>query len=157
MNKLENYNLEKDFLKYIIHKEYYKFLKEELSKYNQHGHTTIFKHSRDVAFNSYKFGRMLERKFNFKLDFESLVDAGYMHDFFMYDWHEKSNWHKLHGFTHPLVAAQNAEKYFNVSNKTLKIIKSHMWPLTITRIPTSREAWILSICDKLVTIYEVFN
>ena len=150
---IQQYSLKKEFFNHIVHEDYYPFLKSELKKYYQHGKTTIFKHCRNVSFCSYKVGKRISKK----IDLDALVRSAFMHDFFMYDWHEKSNWHKLHGFTHPLVAAQNAEKYFNVSKKTLKIIKSHMWPLTITRIPTSREAWILSICDKLVTIYEVFN
>ncbi len=155
--KKSQYRLEKDFLNYIVHKDYYKFLKEELSKYIQHGNTTVFKHSRDVAFNAYKFANAFHNRFHTSFDFESLVNACYMHDMFMYDWHEKSTEHRLHGYTHPKVAALNAERYCYASDKETEMIKTHMWPLTITKIPKSREAWVLSLCDKATTIAEVFS
>ncbi len=156
-NELQNYSDEKIFLGYVLHKEYYKFLKTELSKYIQHGRTSTFKHCRKVAFSSYKFARILENRFNISVDYESLINAGYMHDFYLYDWHEKSKDHRLHGYTHPKVAVENAIKYGNANIKEQDIIKTHMWPLTITKIPKSREAWILNLCDKYSTILEVFN
>ena len=148
---------EKDFLNHIVHQEYYSFLKTELSKYYQHGHTTIFKHSRDVAYASYNVGRFFYRKFNTTIDFDSLIKAGYMHDLFMYDWHEKSTTHRLHGYTHPKVASDNAVKFCHADSNITDIIKSHMWPLTITKFPKSKEAWILTMCDKFVTLAEVFK
>lgn len=151
------FKIEKDFLNYIIHQDYYKFLKDELNKYTQHGNTSIFKHSRDVAFMSYKMGSFFQNKFNAKIDYKDLIQACYMHDLFMYDWHEKSDWHKLHGFTHPQTAASNAEKYCNANDKVQSLIKSHMWPLTLTKIPKNKEAWILCLCDKCATIIEVFH
>ena len=153
----ELYNKEKSFLNYIINKDYYTYLRHELSRYRQHGTTSIFKHSRAVAYNSYRIGLYLNQKFNINIDFPTLIEAGYLHDFFMYDWHCPSNWHKLHGFTHSQVAAENAEKYCNASPKVVKIIQTHMWPLTLTKIPTSREAWIHTLSDKATTIYEVFH
>jgi hypothetical protein len=32
-----------------------------------------------------------------------------------------------------------------------------MFPMVLWRIPTSREAWILTLIDKAVTIKEVFK
>ena len=157
MTKLEKLHEEKYFLKYIIHKEYYYFLRNELSKYTQHGNTSIFKHSKIVAFNSYVVGNFFEKRFNAKIDFDSLISAAYMHDMFMYDWHQKANWHKLHGFTHPKLAALNAKNYCNATPKEQKIIETHMWPLTLTKIPTCKEGWILSISDKITTLMEVFG
>ncbi len=89
MKNNTQYELEKEFLNYIIHKDYYKFLKSELTKYVQHGKTNVFKHGRAVAYNSFKLANALSKSFNIGFDMESLVDAGYMHDMFMYDWHEK--------------------------------------------------------------------
>ncbi len=157
MSVNDNYRKQKDFLSYIVYKEYYPFLKNELTQYIQHGNTSVFKHSRDVAFNSYRLGLFLSNHLNAKIDYNALINASYMHDMFLYDWHEKTGNHKLHGYTHPKVAAQNAQKHCNASIKEQKMIKSHMWPLTITKVPTSKEAWILSLCDKFTTIIEVFN
>ena len=151
-----SYTEQREFLEYIVHKDYYKFLKNELNKYIQHGTTSIYKHSQHVAFFSYKMAKLFKNKFNANIDFEALIKASYMHDLFMYDWHEKTNWHRLHGYTHPALAAQNAEKYCNATQKEIAIIKTHMWPLTITKIPKSKEAWILTLCDKYSTIKEFF-
>jgi len=152
-----NYSYKKEFLNHIVHQDYYSFLKRELKKYYQHGNTTILKHSRNVAFNSYKVGNYFKNKFKNKIDIDILVQSAYMHDLFMYDWHEKSDWHKLHGFTHPRVAAENASKYCSANEKIQKIIKTHMWPLTFTKIPTSKEAWILCLCDKHTAFLETIH
>lgn len=151
---IQQYSIKKQFLNHIVHKDYYSFLKKELNKYYQHGKTTIFVHVRNVSFASYKVASFLNSKFKANIDLETLITSAYMHDLFMYDWHEKSTTHRLHGYTHPKVAAENAKKYCNATEKMQKIIKTHMWPLTITKIPTSKEAWILCICDKHVALKE---
>jgi len=152
-----NYSYEKEFFSHIVHQDYYSFLKRELKKYNQHGNTTIFKHSRNVAFYSYKVGKFFNNKFGSKIDLDILIQSAYMHDLFMYDWHEKSNLHRLHGYTHPKVAAKNASNYCNASKKMQKIIETHMWPLTITKIPKNKEAWILCLCDKHTAFWETIH
>ncbi len=157
MNTKNNYELRKSFLNLIIKKDYYKFLKNELKKYCQHGKTSTFKHCRDVAYTSYLMAKFFENRFNASLDTENLVDAAYMHDMFMYDWHEKATWHKLHGFTHPEVAKQNAIEFCHANEFEQSIIETHMWPLTLTKIPKSKEAWIVNLCDKYITISEVFH
>ncbi len=150
---IQQYSLKKEFFNHIVHEDYYPFLKSELKKYYQHGKTTIFKHCRSVSFCSYKVGKRISKK----IDLDALVRSAFMHDFFMYDWHEKSDTHKLHGYTHPKVAAENAKKYCNATEKIQKIIKTHMWPLTITKIPTSKEAWILCLCDKHIALKETIH
>ena len=80
-----------------------------------------------------------------------------LHDLFLYDWHEPDSTHRLHGFTHPVTASQNAKKMCNVNKDVEKIIKSHMWPLTITRIPSTREALLVCIADKIMATKEIIN
>ena len=98
---ITQYSMKKDFLNHIIHEDYYPFLKNELKKYYQHGKTTIFKHVRNVSYCSYKVGKKVSKK----TDIDLLIKSAYMHDLFMYDWHEKSDTHRLHGYTHPKVEA----------------------------------------------------
>ena len=88
---------------------------------------------------------------------DDLVISAFCHDFFMYDWHEKGGHHKLHGFTHAHTSALNASKYCNLNEKELSIIETHMWPLTITKIPKSKEAWIICIADKLISLEETIK
>jgi len=155
---MENtYNTKKEFLNIIINKNYYKFLKTKLKQYRQHGKTTTFKHCRDVAYNSYLLAKFIESKFNISVDISNLVCSAYMHDMFLYDWHEKANWHRLHGYTHANVAMQNAILYCNANEKEQNIIKTHMWPLNLTKVPKSKEAWIVSLCDKYTATKEVID
>ena len=151
--ELDNYKTKKEFLHYIIDKSYFKELKQELLKYYQHGKTTIYKHSRDVAYEAYLFAL----SHNLKIDYENLICSAFCHDFFMYDWHERSSSHRLHGFTHAHTAAMNAKLYCNLNEKELSIIETHMWPLTITKIPKSIEAWLLCLVDKKIALAETFS
>ena len=81
----------------------------------------------------------------------------FLHDLFLYDWHEDDPTHRLHGFTHPLTASKNAKELCNVDDEVIKIIKSHMWPLTITRVPKSREAFLVCMIDKIIATKEVID
>ena len=41
-----------------------------------------------------------------------------------------------------------------VDEDTAKVIHSHMWPLNLTRLPASKEAWIVCIADKCCSLHE---
>ena len=43
---------------------------------------------------------------------------------------------------------------YNINEKEEHIIRSHMWPLTVTKLPKSREAVIVCIADKLTSATE---
>ena len=82
--------------------------------------------------------------------------AGLLHDLFLYDWHThaRETGNHFHGFTHPRIAAHNAEKYFNISREEKKMIARHMWPLTPIP-PMSREGMVLTYADKVCSASEV--
>ena len=67
---------------------------------------------------------------------EDLVGPYELHDFYLYDWHNKGTFHglrrlfEMHGFSHPGCACINAERVFGITKKEQSIISSHMWPLT---------------------------
>lgn len=109
----------------------------------QHGNVTVFEHSVNVAQASLK----ISKKLHIKIDEESMIKIALLHDYFLYDWHDKKH-PKLHGFRHGTFAAKNADRDFGLTEKEYKAIKSHMFPLTILRIPTSREAFVLTLADK---------
>lgn len=115
------------------------------------------KHTRKVAYLSFTFAKFLEKRFHISFDYEDLIIGAYLHDLFMYDWHQKDTSHRLHGFSHPMTASQNAQKLCHISEKERAIIESHMWPLTITRIPKSKEAFIVCFFDKYCAILETFR
>ncbi|MCR4590898.1 MAG: HD domain-containing protein [Lachnospiraceae bacterium] len=123
----------------------------EMKEYRQHGNVTTYEHCKNVTRLSY----YLNIKFHLKADNETLVKGAMLHDFYLYDWHEKDNGtHDWHGFIHADRALKNAERYLNVSKEVKDVISSHMWPLNIRKMPRSREAWIVCFADKCVSLYE---
>lgn len=118
----------------------------------QHGSVTTYKHCYDVANICYK----LNHKFKITKNVENLVLGAFLHDFFLYDWHniKCNNIKELHGFSHAKIAANNAKNILNMNNEVCDIIKTHMWPLNITSIPKTREAWLVCIVDKYVSLIE---
>lgn len=111
-------------------------------KYVQHGDFTVYDHSVYVCSTCFK----LAKKLHLKIDRESLAKAALLHDYFLYDWHDK-NHPRLHGFRHAKIAAENAKRDFGLTEKEYKIIRSHMFPMG-TKIPSSKEALILCLADK---------
>ena len=150
-------NEKKKFMLYVIQIKKYVKLQKLLSKYIQHGRTNVYIHSRNVAYVSFMIARFCERRFNSKIDYDVLVVGAMFHDFFLYDWHNKNEHTRLHGFHHPQIASINAQKYYDISDEARQIIECHMWPLTITKFPKSLEAKIVCIADKLCSTRETFS
>lgn len=114
----------------------------------QHGKVSTYNHGVEVAKTALHLNSLL----NMHADEKVLVEAGILHDFYLYDWHDASvrvPLFKMHGFTHAKKASENAKSLINVDDKTCKAIESHMWPLNITSLPLSKEAWLLCIADKI--------
>lgn len=120
---------------------------KELKKYIHHADHTVYRHSISVAYIAYKMS------VNKDIDLKSLIKVCLLHDYYLYDWHKKGH-KRPHGFTHPKTAMINASIDFGLSKLEAKAIRSHMWPLTLFHIPTSRIAWILCIADKRSAHYE---
>lgn len=122
------------------------------SKHIQHSDVSVMKHSMKVAYTS----MWLNRKLGIKCDENDLVRGALLHDYFLYDWHDDDHrgLHNLHGFYHPGVALKNAMQEYELTEKQKNIIKSHMWPLTLTRLPLCREAWVVTLSDKYVSTIE---
>ncbi len=111
----------------------------------QHGNTTTHHHSLAVAYVSLYLALRSKKK----LDYKSIVRGALLHDYFLYDWHEKNSYHNLHGYTHAKRSLNNARRDFPINSTESEIIYCHMFPLNITRVPHSPEARIVCIADKL--------
>ena len=99
----------------------------------------------------------LEEKLNISFIYNNLIIGAFLHDLFLYDWHVKDKSHRLHGYRHPITASINAKNMCNVNDDVSEIIKTHMWPLTLRRIPLSKEAFIVCLVDKILAIKETFR
>lgn len=131
---------------------------DEMDKNIQHGKTTTKQHVMNVADISMKLGDALHIQYSKG----ELVRGALLHDYFLYDWHERASEENgrpktFHGFLHSGIALKNAEEDFNLSKRERDIIKKHMWPLTLTRVPRCREAWLVVAADKAAAISEFFT
>lgn len=125
---------------------------KQLAKFTHHRPFTTLEHSLRVAQIAYNWSTRLEKRL--RLDISAITRGALLHDFFLYDWHKhRPNGMRWHGFRHPRIACQNAERCFGLSEKEKDIILNHMWPLTL-RLPRSREAFLVMFADKLATIQE---
>ena len=124
----------------------------ESHRYIQHGDTSVFRHSVSVAYFSY----YLALKMNAPVDIHSLIRGALLHDYFLYDWHDKSEGRHFHGFTHPGCALRNASRDFHLTHREKDIIRKHMFPLTPIP-PMYRESYLVCIADKVCSTYETMN
>lgn len=124
----------------------------EMKKYTQHGTTSVFEHLLSVSYMALRISRF----FGIKIDSKSMIRGALLHDYFLYDWHDKSSHHKLHGFYHPGIALNNARQCMQLNSIETDIIKNHMFPLTLPA-PKTKEGIIVSCADKIVSLYETFK
>lgn len=150
-------NDKREFISYILKIKEKVDIRKMLDCYIQHGNTSVYIHSRNVAYLSFKMAKSIERKFHKKIDYKTLITGAMFHDFFLYDWHKPEGRPKLHGYRHPLIASQNAQKYYNITDKEKIIIENHMWPLTLTKYPNSLEAKIVCTADKCCSLKETIH
>ena len=123
-----------------------------MGRYIQHGSVTTLAHCLAVVDRSYELARDLHLLG--RIDLPVMLRAALLHDFYLYDWHEKDRSHAWHGFHHATRAMINARERFGIGEHEQAIIRSHMWPLNPARLPRSREAWIVTVADKIVAARE---
>ena len=91
------------------------------------------------------------------IDLKVILYAAIFHDYYLYDWRKDKSKRKRHGRNHPFLAASQAKKDFDIPDKSIEIIHSHMWPLNFKLFPKSKEAKILTLADKAVATREALT
>ncbi len=123
----------------------------KMKKFIQHGRVSTYEHVRSVAETSVALNQHL----HLHADEHKLIKGAFLHDYYLYDWHDSENEAGgLHGFKHPQIAMEKADRDFHLTDLERNMIRSHMWPLTLFHVPKSREAWLLCVADKVVSANE---
>lgn len=134
---------------------------QEIKKDIHHG-TSKYEHCLRVAKLSYRLGRF------FKADLRSVARAGLLHDFFFGT--RKDSLENSY-LRHPVTAANNAKKYFDITDLEAEAIKTHMFHHVVLKKifpfinreekasikefkPKSKEGWIVCASDLLISIVE---
>lgn len=145
MNLYKRIYGDKDFMSIsnnlLNHKEFIK------TKEIFHHGSTRFDHSVKVGYFSYKLSKI------FGFDYKSAAKAGVLHDFFLIRDDKNLLTETKMFIKHPKIAKENAIKYFQINEKEQNIIESHMFPVSNV-VPKSKEAWIVTLCDKIVALQE---
>ena len=94
---------------------------------------------------------------NLDYDYVSLTRGAFLHDLFFYNWRIDKEGRKHHLTRHPETAINNAKKYFELNDTEIDIIRNHMWPITITKFPKTKEGRLVMMMDKKATMIEFFN
>lgn len=135
----------------IIHSDNFRKTKEHI----QHGNMTVNDHCMSVA----RYSLILNKKLGLHCNKRDLIRGSLLHDYFLYDWHDKeflAERQRLHGFHHPKIALQNADKEYELTDVQRDIIKKHMWPLSVIP-PACRESWVVTSADKYCSLMETLG
>ncbi|MCH3916825.1 MAG: HD domain-containing protein [Spirochaetia bacterium] len=119
--------------------------------YYHHLGTSVLRHSINVAYLSYALALIL----HIRIHDQELIRGALLHDYYLYDCHEKGNPDKrFHIFRHPGKALYNSEEEMMLSKREADIIRKHMFPMTPVP-PRYRESFLVSISDKCCALYEL--
>ncbi len=152
--------MKKGFLKACRRAErfrgYYKKLSsatrlEQIAQYPHHGSTSRLLHSVAVAYCSCRLARWT----GMSVHEEEMVRGALLHDYFFYDAQDGDPARKGHLSRHPLTALKNAGREVELTGIERDVIEKHMFPLT-PKPPRCREAVLVSLADKVCSVYEFF-
>ena len=121
-------------------------------EFMQHGMTTCYTHSICVAYIALRWAQLL----HLEIDVRSTVRGCLLHDYFLYDWHDKTAAVDHHTINHPKIALANAERDFELNDIERDIIRKHMFPLCFP-FPKYHESWLITLADKTCAASEIWH
>ena len=114
-----------------------------------HPGTSCFEHSVFVSYVAFRLAR------RWGLDYRAAARGGLLHDLYLYDARDHSNYEGNQCFAHPKAALKNAQCLCGpLTDVEENIIISHMWPLA-RHMPRYKEAVVVNLADKLCATLEV--
>lgn len=116
----------------------------------QHRTTTTYAHCIAVTMKALN----IAKKLHLKVDASSLVRGCLLHDYYLYEYTTMKPRPKKHASHHGETAMNNAIEDFGLNEIEKNMIFCHMWPLRFWNFPKSREAFLLSLSDKMVALKE---
>ena len=117
-----------------------------------HNFTTVGDHTIRVARTSIRLCNLLN-KMHIKTNVSDVVVGSLCHDLGILGRDTCFKNRKECYHEHPVRSLDVARRLVpDINYNTEKIIRCHMWPLTLTRVPTSRESLIVSVADKYAAI-----
>lgn len=141
---LNKYNLEFNcIIKKIMNNHEFMKTKNEV----HHG-ITRYDHLVRVSYYSFLITKLL------RLNYKETARAALLHDFFLDETKNDSSIKAL--VKHPNYALENAKKYYQLTDREEDIIKTHMFPVTLTP-PKYIESWIVDIVDDIAGVYEKYK
>ena len=84
----------------------------------QHGKVSVYAHCVSVADTACVLAETLHLRVNER----ALIRGALLHDYFLYDWHNTDNGHRLHGFSHPYTSLKNAKRDYSITKREADII-----------------------------------
>ncbi|MBQ8358145.1 MAG: HD domain-containing protein [Clostridia bacterium] len=122
---------------------------EGMKAYRHHVKSNLYDHSLKVAYLCY----LHHKKYGTDIDLREFVRGALLHDFYLYDWHDMAPGHKLHLFTHPKYALQNAlEHYPDLTYRQQDMIRNHMFPIMPFTLPKTKAGWLICLYDKVAAL-----
>ena len=119
-----------------------------------HYRTSVGKHSLQTARMGLWLCTFLKRR-GIAIDERRLVRIALLHDMGMLGRKHRYRNNLECGYMHPKNSADIARKIWpDIDRKSLKAIRSHMWPLSLA-VPTSREAAVLCMADKMAAVSDL--
>ncbi len=124
----------------------------QMKQYEQHTVSTTYDHVCHVA----RMSHTIVTKLHINCEEEELIKGALLHDYYLYDFRQHPDMGAYeHGTSHAENALKNAELDFELTDRERNIIYSHMWPLNLTHLPKCKEAWIVTLADKICAFNEM--
>ncbi len=141
----EEQELHEKIKKYLDHPRV-----QRMNEFSQHGSITTYAHCYRVT----RWCYWVDKRLHLNSREHVLLPGAMLHDMFLYDWHTIGKMNRGHAINHAELACRNATRYCDIDEHTQDVIRTHMWPVNITKLPRTREAVLVNIGDKWCSLVE---